>query len=58
MYNELTKSDIALRLYEVTDSLPGPGGCLQRPSMVKKKNPVTNACFCLTNVQEQEMRRV
>lgn len=38
MYNELTKSDTALRLYEVTDSLPGPGGCLQRPSMVKKKS--------------------
>lgn len=38
MYNELTKSDTALRSYEVTDSLPGPGGCLQRPSMVKKKS--------------------
>lgn len=37
MYNEWNKSGTALRLYKVTDSLPGPGGCLQRPSMVKKK---------------------
>lgn len=37
MYNELTKSGTTLRLYKVTDSLPGPGGCMQRPSMVLKK---------------------
>lgn len=48
MYNELTKSGTTLRLCKVTDSLPQPGGCMQGPSMVKKKkkkNPVTNACF-------------
>lgn len=45
MYNELTKSDTALRLYEVTDSLPGPGGCLQRPSMVAKKKSCYQRVF-------------